>query len=451
MSPIRGLWLRLQASLWFVPTLVVAGCMALAVLLVESHGWVEADLAARWPRLFGAGTDGARSMLSAIATSMITVAGVVFSVTIVALSLASSQYSPRVLRNFMSDRPTQLVLGMFVGIFAYCLVVLRTVRSDDDGPGFLPSLAVMGGVVLALFGVAMLIYFIHHVATSIQVSSILQRIARDTGEAIDRLFPEALGRGLPADESCLDELPTRWHDVPAPATGYLVGVDDDGLLTLASRLGRVVQLAHCIGDFVIEGQPLVRVSGGYPLDGPEARALCGLFAVQPQRTVHQDAAYGLQQIVDVALKALSPGINDPATALMCIDHLGALLLRLGGRRIPSPCRSDGGGLRVVARGPGFEDLAALALDPIAEHARGETAVLGKLLHTLSMLGAGLRDPRQLHALRRRLALLCEAIAHGVDTPARREPLLERARMLGLRLQEREADAKAHGPIPERET
>lgn len=441
MGPIRGLWLRLQASLWFVPTLVVTGCMALAVLLVESHGWVETDLAARWPRLFGAGTDGARSMLSAIATSMVTVAGVVFSVTIVALSLASSQYSPRVLRNFMSDRPTQFVLGVFVGIFAYCLVVLRTVRDDDDGSGFLPSLAVMGGVVLALFGVAMLIYFIHHVATSIQASSILERIAGDTVDAIDRLFPETLGRDLVANESCLDEMPTRWHDVPAPATGYIVGLNDAGLLDFATRQERVVRLAQRIGDFVIEGQPLVCVSGDHPLDEPAARALCRLFSVQSQRTVHQDAAYGVQQIVDVALKALSPGINDPATALMCIDHLGALLLRLGGRRMPSACRSDDRGLRVVAHGPSFEDLAALALDPIAEHARGETAVLAKLLHTLEMLGAGLHDPQRLHALRQRLVLLGEAIAHAVDAPARREPLLERERMLVQRLEGLEAQAK----------
>ncbi|MGE5864799.1 MAG: DUF2254 family protein, partial [Rhizobacter sp.] len=139
MKRLRLIWLRLLGSLWFVPTLVTAGCMSLAVGLVEAGTWVEIDLARDWPLLFGAGANAARSMLSAIATSMITVAGVVFSVTIVALSLASSQYSPRVLRNFMGDRPTQLVLGVFVGIFAYCLVVLRTIRSMDEGDGFMPS------------------------------------------------------------------------------------------------------------------------------------------------------------------------------------------------------------------------------------------------------------------------------------------------------------------------
>ncbi|WP_066335978.1 DUF2254 domain-containing protein [Azohydromonas lata] len=433
MSPLRELWLRLQASLWFVPTLVVAGCIVLAVLLVESHGWVDADLAARWPRLFGAGTDGARSMLSAIATSMVTVAGVVFSMTLVALSLASSQYSPRVLRNFMSDRPTQLVLGVFVGIFAYCLVVLRTVRSDDDGPAFLPSLAVLGGVVLALFGVAMLIYFIHHVATAIQVSSILERIAGDTLQAIDRLFPQVLGKELPAEEAWQGRLPQHWCEVTAPATGYLVGVDDAGLLDFAVKRQRVVQLAHCIGDFVIQDRPLVRVSGTEPLDAAEARALCRLFSLQPQRTVHQDAPYGVQQIVDVALKALSPGINDPTTAVMCIDHLCALLVRLVGRHVPSPYRSDEQGLRVVARGPDFEALTALALDAIAEHARGDVEVFARLLHTLETLAACTAEPARRQALLRRLVLITDAVARSVESPQRREDLLARACTLAAQL------------------
>lgn len=433
MSPLRALWLRLQGSLWFVPTLVVAGCMTLAVLLVESHGWFKVDLAARWPRLFGVGTDGARSMLSAIATSMITVAGVVFSMTLVALSLASSQYSPRVLRNFMSDRPTQFVLGVFIGIFAYCLVVLRTVRGADDGPGFLPSLAVMGGVVLALFGVAMLIYFIHHVATSIQVSSILQRIASDTVQAIDRLFPQALGEEMPPGEGGLEPPPQRWCEVAAPATGYLVAVDDAGLLEFAAKRRRVVRLVHCVGDFVIQGRPLAQLSGAEPPGAAEARALCRLFSLQPQRTVHQDAPYGVQQIVDVALKALSPGINDPTTAVMCIDHLCALLTRLMGRHMPSPYRSDEHGLRVVARGPDFEALASLALDAITAHARGDAEVLARLLCSLETLAACTAVPSRQQVLQRRLALVTDAVTRTVESPLRRQALLARARTLALRL------------------
>lgn len=434
MNRIRNLWLGLQASLWFVPTVVVLGCIVLALILIDLHTRVDVDLAREWPRLFGAGSDGARSMLSAIATSMITVAGVVFSVTIVALSLASSQYSPRVLRNFMSDRPTQVVLGVFVGIFAYCLVVLRTIRSsDDDGGRFLPSFAVLGGVVLAFFGVAVLIYFIHHVASSIQASSILERIARDTSEAIDRLFPQRIGMPLAPVEDCVTELPQSWHAVAARESGYLVGVSDSGLLQFAAAHERVVRLAHCIGEFVIAGRPIACVSGVAPLAEADANALVRLFSLDRQRTVHQDAPYGVQQIVDVAVKALSPGINDPTTAMMCIDRLCALLVHLAGRHIPGPCRRDGQVLRVVAIGPDFESMAALALDPIVEHADGNAAVFVRLLEALEALRCSTDDPRCLQSLQRRAALIESAIARSRLLPAHRAALLEQAGMLSRRL------------------
>lgn len=258
LSWLRALWQLLHGRLWFVPAVVVSACIALALLLIEAHGWGDVNLAQRWPRLFGAGSDGARSMLTAIATSMATVAGVVFSVTIVALSLASTQYSPRVLGNFMNDRPTQFVPGVFVGVFAYCLVVLRTVRGHDSGEAFLPSYAVLGGVVLALFGVAMLIYFIHHVAASIQASSIVERIANDTADAIDALFPQPIGAAVAEPPPRADErFEPRWV-LTARRTGYLVGVDDDGLLEFAVQHDCEVHLARRIGDFVIEGQPLAR-------------------------------------------------------------------------------------------------------------------------------------------------------------------------------------------------
>lgn len=425
MSRLRAVWQLLLGSLWFVPAVVVAACIALALLLIEAHGWGDADLAQQWPRVFGAGSDGARSMLTAIATSMATVAGVVFSVTIVALSLTATQYSPRVLGNFMNDRPTQFVLGVFVGVFAYCLVVLRTVRSDASGEAFLPSYAVLGGVGLALFGVAMLIYFIHHVASSIQASSIVERIANDTADAIDALFPQPIGDAVEEPPPAGERLEPRWV-VTARRTGYLVGVDDDGLLEFAVEQDCAVHLARRIGDFVIEGQPLARLSGTRAPDEARSKELRALFDLQRQRTIHQDAPYGVQQLVDVAVKALSPGINDPTTATMCIDRLAALLLRLAGRRMPGPCRGRDGVLRVVAQGPDFAGVTALALDPIVAHARGDAMVLARLLDTLEQVAACAPPRAGLHA---RLALLEQAIERDVGLPMPRGTLLARVREL----------------------
>lgn len=172
MNQLERFWSKLWASFWFVPTLIVAGSIALAMVLVEVHSTGSAQWLARWPRLFGASAEGASGMLSTIAGSMMTVVGVTFSMTLVALVMASSQYTSRILRNFMRDRVTQVVLGIFTGIFAYCLIVLRTIRSGDEG-GFVPSLAVFFAVVLAMGGIGVLIFFIHHIAASIQASSII--------------------------------------------------------------------------------------------------------------------------------------------------------------------------------------------------------------------------------------------------------------------------------------
>jgi hypothetical protein len=176
------------------------------------------ELQERWPRLFGASAEGARSLLSAIATSMLTVAGTVFSITLAVLSLAASQYSPRVLRSFMADRPTQLVLGVFVAVFVYCLVVLRTLRGGETP--FIPSLAVLAGILLAVAAVAFLVFFIHHLATSIEASSILARITTGTLQAVEDLFPEQVGAEL--DESAQDIAACAihaWRPVRAPETG----------------------------------------------------------------------------------------------------------------------------------------------------------------------------------------------------------------------------------------
>ena len=167
MNKIRQTWGTVRDSLWFMPTLSVLMAVLLAILLIVVDSILGNELWLRWSLVFGAGAEGSRGMLSAIATSMITVAGVAFSITIVALAQTSTQYSSRILRKFMGDRTNQLVLGVFVAIYAYCLIVLRTIRSGDEG-GFVPSLAVLMAIVLAFVGIGVLIYFIHHIARSLQ-------------------------------------------------------------------------------------------------------------------------------------------------------------------------------------------------------------------------------------------------------------------------------------------
>lgn len=392
MKPPAALLQSLRASFWFVPALMVAGSMAAAVLLVELDTFQGRQLAEWSPRLFGASAEGSRAMLSAIATSMITVAGVVFSITVVILSQASTQYSPRVLRNFMRDRPTQAVLGVFVGVFAYCLVVLRTVRGGDDASPFIPSVAVLVGMVYAFAAIAMLIFFIHHIAQSIQASSIVERIADDTRGAIDHLFPQELGE--PSQEPPPCGVPAVWFALHAPRSGYLVRVDEDRILHEAVRGGRVVRLCAALGDFVAEGTVLLQVSGATPPPDGAAGRLLGAVELGRQRTTEQDAAFGLQQLVDIALKALSPGINDPTTACMCIDRLGALLARLAARRMPTGQRMQAGELRVIAPAPQFGSLLALAFLPVVAHSRGDLQVLARLVDALGVVAHACAWPQR---------------------------------------------------------
>lgn len=434
MTRLLNLWQELRASLWFVPGAMVVMAVGLAIALIEIDARIDRGFFESWPRLFGAGAAGSRGMLATVAGSMITVAGVAFSITLVALSLASSQYTSRVLRNFMTDRTNQTVLGVFVGIFAYCLVVLRTIR-EGETTEFVPSLAVMGGVGLAFVGIGFFIYFIHHIATLIQASHILARIAAETIGRVDHLFPKGVGDEgeREAGLNAANAGPERtWKPVPAARTGYIQHVDGEALLAIARECKAVIRMEHPIGDFVIEGMPIACVLAAATPDAEVIDGLGSAYAINQQRTTDQDAAYGIRQIVDVALKALSPGINDTTTAVMSLDYLTAILARLSTRRVESPWRYDGGELRVITRGATFAGLVELSLDQIRQNASGNVAVLARLLGTLEMLeGCPTQTPARRQVLWRQARALDEAVQRTIPGAHDREPLKARAeRLLG---------------------
>ena len=418
LPKLRHWWQETRASFWFVPAGIVLAAVCLAGGLIAVDANLEAHFHEQWPFLFGAGADGSRGLLTAVASSMITVAGVVFSITIVALSLTSSQYTSRVLRNFMRDRMNQIVLGVFVGIFAYCLVVLRTIRGGDEG-AFVPSLAVLGGLVLAFVGIAFLIYFIHYISLAIQASSIISAAAEETIAAIDHLFPKGLGDS--ADDQT-DEAPPAalegqsWVAIMARKTGYIESIDGDALLALASKRETIVRMERGIGEFVVEDTPLMSVTGHEEPDEQAAAEFNAVYVISRQRTVQQDAGFGIRQIVDIALKALSPGVNDTTTAVMCVDYLGAILARLAVREIASPRRMDEGELRVITRGPCFESLLAEAFDQIRQNAGGNVAILTRLLESLETIAGQATSFQRRHALRQQADLITALAVRTITSP-----------------------------------
>ncbi len=389
MNQFSHFWSNLRSSFWFMPSMIVVASIALAAVLIEADAAVSNQWLAQWPRLFGTGAEGARGMMSTIAGSMMTVVGVTFSMVLMVLAMASSQYTSRILRNFIRSRITQIVLGIFAGNFTYCLIVLRTIRSGDEG-AFVPNLAVSFGFVLALGGVGTLIYFIHHIASSIQASSIIASVAQETIAAVDRLFPVNLGEGAGDDD---DEQPLRppserkWRAVMADESGYVQSVDNAALIRLARDRKTIVWMDHGIGEFVVQNTTLASLALEEPPDQATIDALLETFSISRHRTVDQDAAFGIRQIVDIALKALSPGINDTTTAIMCIDYLTAIMARIAQRQIPSSRRYEEGELRVFAKGPTFESLLAESFDQIRSNAKGDVAIMSRMLGALQTIAS----------------------------------------------------------------
>ena len=417
MNKFKQLWINLLSSFWFMPSLIVLFSVAFAAAMIAADSAGSDQWLAQWPRLFGAGAQGARGMMSTIAGSMMTVVGVTFSMILVVLALASSQDTSRILRNFMRSRVTQVVLGIFAGIFTYCLIVLRTIRGGDEG-AFVPNLAVFFGFVLALGGVGALMFFIHHIASSIQASSIIASVAEETIAVIDRLFPEKLGQGPGEDDDgqTLRPLSGRnWRAVPAPQSGYIQSVNNAALLRLARERKTIVRMEHGIGDFVVRNTTLASLALEDPPDQETIASLQETFSISSYRTVEQDAAFGIRQIVDVALKALSPGINDTTTAVMCVDYLTAIMAQLAPRQIPSSRRYEEGELRVIAKGPNFESLLAESFDQIRGNAIGNVAIMLRMLGALQTIASRTNSPSRRRVLREQLQWITELAERTIES------------------------------------
>jgi uncharacterized membrane protein len=423
-----------RSSFWFVPSLAVVDGIVVALVLIEADAMWGDRWLALWPRLFGVGAEGARQMLSTLAGSMMSVMGITFSMTLVALALASSQYTSRILRNFMGSRATQTTLGAFAGIFAYCLIVLRAIRGGDEA--FIPSGAVLFAFVLALGGVLVLVFFVHHIASSIQAVNIIASVAHETNAAIDRVFPELQGREPNGVEDAMDEQvlapqdERTWYPVPAQLSGYIQGVDEDAILELARNQRTIVRMERGVGAFAVEGAVLASLALTYPPDQETIAALNRAYSISRHRTIEWDPAFGIRQIVDIAMKALSPGVNDTSTAVMCVDYLTAILARLNGRRYPPSHRYEGEALRVIATVPTFEALLAEAFDQIRGSAEGNVAIIARMLGAIDTLGTLTANPSHRRALDEQVQRIAELAGRTVPAPqdrARIERRLEHVR------------------------
>jgi uncharacterized membrane protein len=390
-AKLAKLWDSLHSSFWFVPSLMVLLAIALSFITIWIDHSQEATIVERIDWAYSLGPSGSRAILSAIAGSMVTVATTAFSITIVALQLASSQFGPRLLRNFMQDTGNQIVLGTFISTFVYSLMVLRTINGVEKYE-FVPHLAVTIGLCLAIASVGVLIYFIHHSASSIQVDQIIKQVGYDLDVAIDRLFPERIGQSASkqVQEESLPAIPDDFDRVACPiktiAGGYIQGIDDNQLMQIAKENNLLLRVQQRPGRFVVKGSEIVQVFPEEKVNKKLAVQINKAFILGSQRTEQQDVEFPIDELVEIAIRALSPGINDPFTAIRCIDQLSAALCHLAQREIPSPYRyDDQNQLRIIAEPISFADAMDAAFNQIRQYGKSSVAVTMRLLEAIAAI------------------------------------------------------------------
>lgn len=421
---IRSRWDRLLSSLWFRPAVLTGGIALAAFATVQ----IDRAMGGGW-LFFQASVDDARAILSSITSSLLTVTTVTFSIIMVALVLASQQYSPRVIRNLMRDSRPQYVLGLFIGTFLYSLLVLAQTSSIQDRV-FVPLISILFSVILTLASIVAFIFFIHHVAESIQASNIIGQAAASTLALLGERFPASVGD--PGDDAALERSRPAGKPVAvaSPQAGYVQAVDAVLLLNISARDDLVVEMARAIGDFVPAGNPLLYVWAELPLAPAQVAELQNTYEIGAERTFFDDILYGFRQLVDIALRAISPAINDPTTACMSIDHMANILVQAARQPDPAQQRYDQSGrLRVIARGVDFAHMLDSAFSQIRQYSAGEVAVTLRLLESLAEIALASAEPERQAAVWRHAAMIAGGANRSIPEPHDRELVNERLRRL----------------------
>jgi uncharacterized membrane protein len=386
----RNSWHNIQSSLWFLPAVLGLVAIILSYVLPQIDTHLPRQIAVHRDWLFYGSPSAARTLLSTLAGSLVTVIAVLFSITMLTLQQASSQFTSRVFQNFTNDRGNQWVLGTYIATFVYCILVLRRVRSESAQTGnFVPVLSITLAVLLAVICIALLVYYIHHSATLFQAATVIERVHHDLLGSIDQYYPQTEDRTLPPANDDLDDFKRIFtaregERICSNESGYLRNVDVGAILkAIPKGTWGIVHLA--LGQYVVTDTVLLEA--GTEIDAERVKKIRRAFVLDKERTLPEDTLFGIRQLVDIGVKALSPGINDPTTAEHVISALSDALVRLGGRQFPSRIhhRSTEDGEQQVAlwvHRPEFDDFVESSFAQIRRAARDDVDVT---LHLLQML------------------------------------------------------------------
>lgn len=389
MKKILFVWNELRATFWFVPVLIIIVSVLLA------FGFVYIDQTSTYSRdglgrfLFVNSVDSARSILSTISGAMIGVAGTVFSVTLVVLTLASSQLGPRLIKNFMYIRLNQVVLGSYISTFLYCLLVLNSIEENSNYT-FIPSLSVFVAIIATVVNIILLIVFIHGIAISIQADTVISNISAFTLKQVKELFPSDMGNE-PGHESDwpVDKIKSGYANVASVTStknGYLQYIDGESLLENMTEYNALFELYFRPGDYVVEGIEIGKLYTNEKVEDEKIEDILFQFVLGKTKTAQQDLEFSIHQMVEIASRALSSGINDPFTAIACIDNLSATMCYLAQIKFPSKYRVDNKKeLRVIARTMDFEGVLDAAFNQIRQFSAGSPAVIIRLMEVLLVI------------------------------------------------------------------
>lgn len=377
---------RLNASFWFLPTVILTIAIILAILFITLDQQVQYEPKGLLKYAFADSANSAETILSTIAAAMIGLAGTVFSITLVVLTLASSQFGSRLLRNFMYDKVNQVVLGTYIATFLYCLIVLNAIKSTDEF-GFIPAFAVLVATIAALANIILLIIFIHHIATNIQTDKVIYDISTNLSASIRKIYPQKIGQSIDNTEvPDLDILRTIYDqrtELKSKKSGYLQSISDTDLMELASKYNLIVELLYKPGDYIVENSMLGIIMSTTAITEEIQNEILDSLLLGNLRTTLQDAKHSIHQMVEIASRALSPGINDPYTAITCIDNLTSIMCYLTGIVFPSRYRYDEDEkLRLITDKTNFDGLLDTSFNQIRQFGATSPSVIIKLMEAM---------------------------------------------------------------------
>jgi len=386
MNKLLFKWSELKATFWFIPVIIIISSVLLSVVLVYMDGLISFSQDGLSRFFFVKSSNSARTILSTISGAMIGVAGTVFSVTLVALTLASSQFGPRLIKNFMYVRLNQVVLGSYISTYLYCLLVLNSIKDVGDYT-FIPSLSILVAILAAGTNIILLIIFIHQIAISIQADKVISDISDFISKQLQSLFPEKMEQENEGDEGFDSSDAISGYrkniSIKSPKSGYLQYLDNETLIEIITRNNALLELHYRPGGHLVEGIEMGLLHTNEDWDKEELKKFFDQFMIGKAKTSQQDIEYSIHQMVEIAAHALSPGVNDPYTAITCIDNLTATISYLAKAKFPSKYRFDKeGNLRIIADTVDFRGILDAAFNQIRQFSGGNTAVIIRLMEAL---------------------------------------------------------------------